>query len=417
NEEKIVSSTGYKGQSLVFTNSRRNCESLAKRLKRKGVLATHYHAGLTFKQRKIVERGFEKGKFSTVVTTIALGAGVDFPASSVIFENLAMGIEWLSVAEFHQMLGRAGRLGFHDKGKVYLLVEPGRKIFAGQKQTEEQVAFDLLTAPIEDVDPLLDTIQEEEEVLATVTSFRKLSIEKDKMIFANILGRSNPLKENMRALRKMEMLDVENKVIFPTELGKAVSLSFLSPSFAIRLVQEINRQKAKGFSDDFAFDLAVKIKPFRSAHLSSKIHKEIERILKSTISTNVFSGVVLDLFSGNGWGRRNPTEAILETFTKWTKSFLDCKCADKPFCDCGEINFSRLLVDFRLKGYSPSRIAEESRKQLNIQLYPGDVYNWLDALVHNLEAIHRLANVLDAKPLKGYAKTCTKQIENPIEKK
>ncbi|MHA1258766.1 MAG: helicase-related protein, partial [Candidatus Heimdallarchaeaceae archaeon] len=140
NEESIVSKTGYSGQNLVFTNSRRNCEKLAQKLRKKGVKATFYHAGLTFYQRKKVEKGFERGHYSTVVTTIALGAGVDFPASTVIFENLAMGIDWLTVAEFHQMLGRAGRLGFHDKGKVYLLVEPGRKIFVGQKETEEQIA-------------------------------------------------------------------------------------------------------------------------------------------------------------------------------------------------------------------------------------------------------------------------------------
>jgi len=42
------------------------------------------------------------------VTTAALGAGVDFPASQVIFDSLAMGIEWLTVQEFHQMSGRSG---------------------------------------------------------------------------------------------------------------------------------------------------------------------------------------------------------------------------------------------------------------------------------------------------------------------
>ena len=413
NEEKITSSTGYKGQSLVFTNSRRNCESLAKKLRNKGIQATHYHAGLTFRKRKMVEKGFEKGKFSTVVTTIALGAGVDFPASTVIFENLAMGIDWLSVAEFHQMLGRAGRLGFHDIGKVFLLVEPGRKIFAGQKETEEQVAFELLTKPIEDVDPLLETIQEEEEVLATVVAFKEVSIADDKMIFVNILGRTNPLSDNMKALKKMEMIYTENRIIYPTKLGKAVSLSFLSPSYALRLVQEIERQKSKGFSDDFAFDLAIKIQTFRGAHLSSKVHKEIERVIKSTVSTNIFSGVILDLYSGNGWGRRKPTELIIETFTKWTQSFLDCKCADKPFCNCGEINFSKIMVDLRKMGYSPTRIAEETRKQFNIQLYPGDVYSWLDSLVHHLEAVQRLAKVLQEDDLSRHAEECTKLVENP----
>ena len=63
-----------------------------------------------------------------MVTTAALAAGVDFPASQVVFESLAMGIKWLNVHEFNQMLGRAGRPGYHDLGLVYILAEPGRQI-------------------------------------------------------------------------------------------------------------------------------------------------------------------------------------------------------------------------------------------------------------------------------------------------
>ncbi|MHA1197923.1 MAG: DUF5814 domain-containing protein [Candidatus Heimdallarchaeaceae archaeon] len=413
NEEKVRSKSGYKGQSLVFTNSRKNCEALSRKLKRRGVNSTYYHAGLTYTHRKRVERGFEKGRYSTVVTTIALGSGVDFPASVVIFENLAMGIKWLSVAEFHQMLGRAGRFGFHSKGKVYLLIEPGRKIFVGQKETEEQIAFGLLTKPIEDVEPVLDTIEEEEEVLATIVAYDEVSISDDKMIFVNILGRSNPLSENVKSLRKMEMITIENKIISPTKLCRAVSLSFLSPAYAIRIVQEIQRKKAKHSEDDFALTLAIKIRPFRSAHLAPRVHGDIERILKSTISTNIFSGAILDLYSGNGWGRNSPSKLVIDTFSNWTKTIFTCKCEDKPFCDCGEIAFSKIIVEYRQKGYSPSRISSEIRKDYNVLTYPGDLYSWLDALVHHLNAIERLAKVLEVDKIQKFATAFTKDIENP----
>jgi len=42
-----------------------------------------------------------------VVTTAALAAGVDFPASPGDLRALTMGREWLSVSEFQQMQGRA----------------------------------------------------------------------------------------------------------------------------------------------------------------------------------------------------------------------------------------------------------------------------------------------------------------------
>ncbi|MDY7081502.1 MAG: helicase-related protein, partial [Halobacteria archaeon] len=100
------SSKGYRGQTIVFTNSRRRCHELAGRIE---TSAAAYHAGLSHDERKGIERSFENGDIAAVVTTAALGAGVDFPASQVIFERMAMGIEWLSVQEFEQMLGRAGR--------------------------------------------------------------------------------------------------------------------------------------------------------------------------------------------------------------------------------------------------------------------------------------------------------------------
>jgi len=78
------------------------------------------------------------------VTTAALGAGVDFPASQVIFDALAMGRNWLSVQEFNQMAGRAGRPDFHDLGKVVLLAEPGGSYSRENPGTEEEIALKLL---------------------------------------------------------------------------------------------------------------------------------------------------------------------------------------------------------------------------------------------------------------------------------
>jgi len=69
------------------------------------IKALPYHAGLSYPERKKVEEQFGRGELPVVVTTAALAAGVDFPASQVIFESLAMGIEWLTVREFQQMLG------------------------------------------------------------------------------------------------------------------------------------------------------------------------------------------------------------------------------------------------------------------------------------------------------------------------
>ncbi|MCK5587478.1 MAG: DEAD/DEAH box helicase, partial [Candidatus Lokiarchaeota archaeon] len=170
-EYKLKSSFGYKGQSIIFTFSRRRCKELAKNLQGRGINAVPYHAGLTYPQRKRVETGFLMGQYSAVVTTAALAAGVDFPASQVIFEALSMGINWLTVAEFEQMSGRAGRMNYHDRGKVVLLIAPGLRYTSKQKKTEDQIAIELLEGKVEEVEVETDTNKSAEQLLASISSF------------------------------------------------------------------------------------------------------------------------------------------------------------------------------------------------------------------------------------------------------
>ena len=57
-EFKIKSSYGFRGQSIVFTNSRKNTERLAEYLRENHIQALAYHGGLDHSQRKYVERSF-----------------------------------------------------------------------------------------------------------------------------------------------------------------------------------------------------------------------------------------------------------------------------------------------------------------------------------------------------------------------
>ncbi|XGI83066.1 DEAD/DEAH box helicase [Halorutilales archaeon Cl-col2-1] len=161
------SSKGYRGQTIVFTNSRRRCHKIAGKI---DTTAAAYHAGLSSNERKQVERYFGEGEISTVVTTAALGAGVDFPASQVIFESLAMGIDWLTVQEFEQMLGRAGRPDYHDRGVVYLLAEIDGVYHRSMERTEEEVAVDLLKGEMGGVAVEYDSSAVMEETLANLAA-------------------------------------------------------------------------------------------------------------------------------------------------------------------------------------------------------------------------------------------------------
>ena len=228
------SSKGYRGQTIVFTNSRRRCHEISRRLEYD---SAPYHAGLDHKRRKTVERQFADQELAAVVTTAALAAGVDFPASQVVFDSLAMGIEWLTVQEFHQMLGRAGRPDYHDRGVVYLLVEPDGTYHNSMERTEDEVAFALLKDEMEDVDTVYDEDAAVEETLANIAVAGKRA----KALNDRMIG-DVPTKHAVGKLLEYDFIDGFE----PTGLGRVVTAHFLSPGEAFTMLDGI-REDADPF--------------------------------------------------------------------------------------------------------------------------------------------------------------------------
>ena len=234
------SSQGYRGQTIIFTNSRRRCHEISRQLE---YSSAPYHAGLDNKRRGRVESQFADQELAAVVTTAALAAGVDFPASQVIFDALAMGIEWLTVQEFHQMLGRAGRPDYHDKGTVYLLVEPDGGYHGSQEMTEDEVAFKLLKGEMESVVTRYDESAAVEETLANVT----VAGDSAKQLNDAMVGEL-PTKHALGKLLEYGFIDG----LQPTPLGRAVTSHFLSPGDAFTLLDGIR-------SGENAYDLVARM--------------------------------------------------------------------------------------------------------------------------------------------------------------
>jgi helicase len=235
-EKKLVkrafdnkSSKGYRGQTIIFTNSRRRCHQISRKL---NYSSAPYHAGLDNRKRKQVEQQFADQDLAAVVTTAALAAGVDFPASQVIFDSLAMGIEWLTVQEFSQMLGRAGRPDYHDKGTVYVLVEPDCTYHNSMEMTEDEAAFKLLKGEMEPVITRYDEGAAVEETLANVTVAAKAA----KRLNDRMVGEV-PTKHALGKLLEYDFIDG----LEPTALGRAVTRHFLAPDEAFQLLDGIRK--------------------------------------------------------------------------------------------------------------------------------------------------------------------------------
>lgn len=81
-----------------------------------------HHAGLLPKYRILVEKLAQKGLLKVICGTDTLGVGVNVPIRSVLFTKLCKydgsGTKILSVRDFKQISGRAGRRGFDTIGYV-----------------------------------------------------------------------------------------------------------------------------------------------------------------------------------------------------------------------------------------------------------------------------------------------------------
>ena len=81
-----------------------------------------HHAGLLPKYRLLVERLAQQGLLKIINGTDTLGVGVNVPIRTVLFTKLCKfdgtQVRQLSVREFKQIGGRAGRKGYDDKGWV-----------------------------------------------------------------------------------------------------------------------------------------------------------------------------------------------------------------------------------------------------------------------------------------------------------
>ncbi|MFW9993249.1 MAG: DEAD/DEAH box helicase, partial [Candidatus Odinarchaeota archaeon] len=231
---RIRSKSGFKGQTIVFTNARRKARDLATFLRSKGVFCADYHAGLPYFRRKMIEDDFSRGKLTAVAATYALGAGVDFPASMVVFESLMMGNSLLTANYYNQMTGRAGRFGMHDKGIAVILAKPEPPVGA-LSSSEIEIAMKLVNAPLDNVEPAYTDTDCANQILATISFYKKCTLRRLAAVYGSLIGAQSSLKILLKDLLKKELIKIEQlsgketaKVLVPTPLGRAGSVSFLS---------------------------------------------------------------------------------------------------------------------------------------------------------------------------------------------
>lgn len=230
------------------------------KLKRHVESAVAFHtADLSSQERQVLETGFAKSQFDVCFATSTLAAGVNFPFRTIIFSTLTYQYrdpgERLSLSDYRNMSGRAGRLNLHPDGFAVLL----------PKNQFEKAYADVLVSPKNDVlKSVLLSLSLRKTLLSLVAS-RVVSTEtsiddffENTLLWFQLLkGDAQKQAELKRKSREamtwlttnglIEDVDGESRV---TGLGKATAISGLLPETAVYWGR-ILRQHADVLKSDF----------------------------------------------------------------------------------------------------------------------------------------------------------------------
>ncbi|ADI74734.1 DEAD/DEAH box helicase domain protein [Methanohalobium evestigatum Z-7303] len=394
-EYSQYSSKGYRGQSIIFTNSRKNCHRISDALP---MSSAAYHAGLTGYERKKIENKFQNGELPAVVTTAALAAGVDFPASQVIFESLAMGIDWITMQEFLQMLGRAGRPDYHDRGTVVLLATPDKNYTGEQKLTEDEVAIQLLKGEMEHTGVEYGEDENMEEILAS--SALTTSKSDLKAIHNKFIG-GYGFSQFFNQLKKYKFINQKGEKIYLTKFGKIAARHFLSVTKAFLIRDAV-------LAGTEPINIVTNLEFFDSVYF--KHASRISRTLKVNLPARVFQGGTIDiLFEGENLSKLD--ESLQDQIYEFAEDFLTCNCKDSPYCGCPEHKFSSKLISLRAEGNDPEEIIKQLEIRYGITAYVGDLYDYLDDVIRNLDAVEQMAKAYSKKDIAKNAYTLKRNVE------
>ncbi len=129
-----------KGPGVVYARSRETCEQLAAMLRRSGVQAAHYHAGMDPEDRARTQEMFMLDRVRVIVATIAFGMGIDKANVRLIVHFSPPD----TLEGYVQESGRAGRDGRPARCVLFISAGDQRNLVRWKRQ--EQIKVEELRA-------------------------------------------------------------------------------------------------------------------------------------------------------------------------------------------------------------------------------------------------------------------------------
>ena len=250
-------------------------------LVKKGV--AFHHAGLNQNCRETIEKEFRKGTIKLLSSTPTLAAGVNLPARRVVISSVnryngKIGRNMpISVLEYKQLCGRAGRPQYDDFGE---------SIIVGTGNTEDLIEHYIDGEPEPIISKITDDKSLRTHVLSIVVTHPGIKKEEILNFFLETLGglqsRKTTLKFaidiSLRFLSSEYLLIKKGERYAATEFGKKTSMLYIDPLTATHFrnaVEHVSKDRKHTFGflhlisncEEFFPKFSLRNKDYESASL------------------------------------------------------------------------------------------------------------------------------------------------------
>lgn len=233
-EMKILDSISRK---IIESEEKTRLSKLISDLIKSGV--AFHHAGLSPMHRKLVEDAFRKHRIKVISATPTLAAGVNLPARTVIISSYERyesdyGRRRISVLEYKQMAGRAGRPKYDKIGRAILI-----------SRNEDEQEFLMQNYVFSKPEKIWSKLAVEKVILSHVlaiiasgfaSSINELNNFFARTFYAHQFGSETInvlVSKSLLYLFKEKMVSIERDLIQATEFGHRISELYIDPRSAV----------------------------------------------------------------------------------------------------------------------------------------------------------------------------------------
>ena len=253
-----------------------------------------HHAGLGSSSREVVEDSFKKGVIRLLTATPTLAAGVNLPARRVVIASILRydsdygGSMPISILEYKQLCGRAGRPKYDTAGEAIIVSESG-------VNAEELYDHYVLGSP----EPIRSQLSSDRAVrfhllatIATVPGMKKPGIHE---LFASTLFAqqykeatvSFKVDSALEYLEQEELVKLKNDRYIATEFGRRTSLLYIDPATAVAFRDALERtERIDGGKHTLGFLHLISSSPdfYPKLPLRKKDYEELSLLIQGRTS-------------------------------------------------------------------------------------------------------------------------------------